>query len=158
MRIFIFLFLVLQLNFSYAQVEFREFKAAGLEARYNVLIDELRCLVCQNQTLKDSNSDLAKDMRNKVFDMIESGNTNKQIAAHMVERYGDFVLYNPPFKAATLLLWLGPLAFLIIAIFSVVRLIKGHNKDDSIAAISNDEHQRAEALLESVAQKKDKTA
>ncbi len=157
MRIFIFLFLVLQLNFSHAGIEFRQFKTTELEARYNVLIDELRCLVCQNQNLKGSNSDLAKDMRNKVYEMIAADKTNQEIVDYMVARYGDFVLYKPPFKSITLLLWLGPLLFFIIALISVIRIIKNRNQDDSITIFSDEEHQRAQALLESALSEKDKT-
>jgi cytochrome c-type biogenesis protein CcmH len=147
MRLFIFLLLALQLNFSHARVEFREFERAELEERYNVLGDELRCLVCQNQNLKGSNSDLAKDMRNKVYQMISAEKTNKEIVDYMVERYGDFVLYKPPFKPITLMLWLGPLVFFIIALVSVLRVVKQRNKADAIEALTDEEHQRAQALL-----------
>ena len=147
MRFFIFLILVIQVNFSHASVEFRTFERAELEARYNILIDELRCLVCQNQNLKGSNSDLAKDMRNKVYEMISAGNTNKEIADYMVSRYGDFVLYKPPFKSTTLVLWLGPLLFFIIALVTVIRVIQQRNKADSIEELSEEQHQRAQKLL-----------
>ncbi len=154
MRIFIFLFFALQLNSVYAGVEFRQFERAELEARYNVLIDELRCLVCQNQNLKDSNSDLAKDMRDKVYQMISEGKSNQQIVDFMVERYGDFVLYKPPFKSITLLLWLGPLLFFVIAMIVLFRIIKQRSQAESVE-ITAAEHQRAQALLKSTLSKKD---
>lgn len=161
MRVFIFLFITfvlgLQLNLSQAGVEFRQFDKAELEARYNVLTDELRCLVCQNQNLKGSNSDLAKDMRDKVYDMIKAGKTNQEIVDFMVARYGDFVLYKPPFKSTTLLLWLGPLLFFIIALISVIRIVKQRNKLDSIDELTEEEHQRAQALLKTALSKKDDT-
>ena len=151
MRAFTFLFILvivgLQLNSAHARVEFREFDKPEVEARYNKLVDELRCLVCQNQNLKGSNSDLAKDMRNKVFEMISAGKTNKEIVDYMVARYGDFVLYKPPFKPMTLMLWLGPLLFFIIALISVIRIVKQRNKAGSIDELSDEEHKRAQALL-----------
>jgi len=159
MRIFIFLFIALQINFSQinsveARVEFRQFEKVEIEARYNVLIDELRCLVCQNQNLKSSNSDLAKDMRNKVYEMITAGNTSKEITDFMVARYGDFVLYKPPFKANTLLLWLGPLLFFVIAMVVLFRILKQRGQTESVE-ITAVEHQRAQELLKSALKKDD---
>ena len=149
---------IVQINFVLAQVEFRTFKNTEQERQYNVLIDELRCLVCQNQNLKDSNSDLAKDMRNKVFSMLSDGKNKNDIVEHMVERYGDFVLYKPPFKSITLLLWIGPLLFFVIAFVSVVRIVKSRNQDEVTTELSEAEHQRAEALLNPSDKNKDKTA
>ena len=85
----------------------------AVEQRLKDLADELRCLVCQNQTIADSNAPLALDLRNQIRTQIGQGRTDDQIRAYMVERYGDFVLYNPPFKATTLVLWLGPLLLLL---------------------------------------------
>ena len=87
--------------------------AAG-QARLKALSEELRCLVCQNQTLADSHADLAIDLRNQVHELIAAGQTDAQIRAYMVERYGDFVLYRPPVKSNTALLWGGPLAPLAV--------------------------------------------
>lgn len=70
--------------------------------------EQLRCLVCQNQSIADSNAELAVDLRNQVIEQVKAGKTNKEIVDYMVERYGDFVLYKPPFKANTVILWLGP--------------------------------------------------
>ncbi len=146
MRIFIFLFIVLQFNIVHARVEFRQFERVELEMRYNVLIDELRCLVCQNQNLKGSNSELAKDMRDKVYQMISAGKTNQEIIDFMVARYGDFVLYKPPFKSITFLLWLGPLLFFVIAMIVLYRIIKQRNQTVSVE-LTDAEHQRARELL-----------
>ena len=85
--------------------------AAG-QARLRALSEELRCLVCQNQTLADSNADLAIDLRNQVQELIASGRTDTQIKDYLVERYGDFVLYKPPMQRNTALLWGGPFALL----------------------------------------------
>lgn len=86
---------------------------AALEARVLALAAELRCLVCQNQSLADSHADLAVDLKNQVREQLRSGRSEAQVMAYMTERYGDFVRYRPPFKATTLLLWLGPGLLLI---------------------------------------------
>jgi cytochrome c-type biogenesis protein CcmH len=84
----------------------------ALELRLKKLETELRCLVCQNQTLADSNADLAADLRREVRDLALTGKTDDEIRAYLVARYGDFVLYDPPLKAITSLLWIGPFALL----------------------------------------------
>jgi cytochrome c-type biogenesis protein CcmH len=89
-----------------------------VEARLKDLGEELRCLVCQNQTIADSHAQLAEDLRNQIRAMVRQGKSDDEIRAYMVERYGDFVLYKPPLKATTLLLWLGP--FVLLAIGAVV--------------------------------------
>lgn len=81
-------------------------------ARLKKLSEELRCLVCQNQTLADSNAELAVDLRRQVETMISAGRSDREIRDYMVERYGDFVLYRPPMQGNTLALWLGPFAML----------------------------------------------
>ena len=91
------------------------------EARMKALAEELRCLVCQNQTIADSNAPLAQDLRGQIRGQIAQGRSDDQIRAYMVERYGDFVLYRPPFKATTALLWLGPLV--LIGVGAVVFLV-----------------------------------
>lgn len=88
------------------------------QARYEVLINELRCLVCQNQTIADSNAELALDLRDKVAELIREGRSDAEIIEYVTARYGDFVLYRPPVQSNTLLLWLGP--FLLLAIAGVV--------------------------------------
>ena len=89
------------------------FTDAPRQARYEQLLNELRCLVCQNQSLADSHADLAQDLRNEVFRMIGAGQTNAEIIVYLVKRYGDFVLYKPPMKDTTWLLWFGPLLMLL---------------------------------------------
>jgi cytochrome c-type biogenesis protein CcmH len=91
-----------------------------VEARLKDLGEELRCLVCQNQTIADSQAPLALDLRNQIRAMVKQGRTDEQIRAYMVERYGDFVLYKPPLKATTVLLWIGPFALLALGIGIVV--------------------------------------
>lgn len=80
----------------------------ALEARIVAISAELRCLVCQNQTIADSNADLAKDLRRQIREMLVAGKTDREILDFMTQRYGDFVLYRPPFNPATALLWAGP--------------------------------------------------
>jgi len=104
----------------YAGVEYKKFNTPEQEHTYKVLTEELRCLVCQNQTIADSNAELAKDLRRQVYEMLQQGKSKEQITDYMTERYGDFVLYNPPFKIKTSLLWIGPIAFLIIGLVLLI--------------------------------------
>jgi cytochrome c-type biogenesis protein CcmH len=87
----------------------RAAEESALEKRIMHIASELRCLVCQNQSLADSNADLAQDLRNTIREQLQAGKSEKDVVAFMVERYGDFVLYRPPLKASTVLLWFGPL-------------------------------------------------
>ena len=86
----------------------RSFPSRELSERYLGLVEEIRCLVCQNQSIADSNADLARDLRDKVDEMLRAGRSDEEILAYMVDRYGNFVRYRPPFDAATLVLWCGP--------------------------------------------------
>ena len=95
----------------------------ALEARMLAITGELRCLVCQNQTIADSHADLAVDLRQEVREMIQRGQTDAQIRRYMTDRYGDFVLYKPPFKATTLVLWLGPALLLAVALVALVVVV-----------------------------------
>ena len=97
-------------------VEPRSFPAPELADRYRNLVEELRCLVCQNQTIADSNADLARDLRNKVDEMLRAGRSDEEILTYMVARYGNFVRYRPPFDTATALLWCGPFALAALAL------------------------------------------
>ncbi|MBS1190909.1 MAG: Cytochrome biosis protein [Rhodocyclaceae bacterium] len=118
------------------------------EKRLTKLSEELRCLVCQNQSIADSHAELADDLRREIRGMIQAGKSDKEIIDFMVARYGDFVLYNPPFKAATLLLWVGPLLLMVVGLAMLGRHLKQRNRrvtDD--APLSDEEARRAEALL-----------
>ena len=99
------------------------FEDPEMQARYERLTNELRCLVCQNQTIADSNAELAQDLRKQTRNMLASGATDAQIKAFMTDRYGDFVLYKPPVNATTLLLWLAPGLLLLGGLFVTVRII-----------------------------------
>ena len=95
-----------------------------LEARVLKISAGLRCLVCQNQTIADSNADLAVDLRNQVREMLKRGDTPAQINDYMTARYGDFVLYKPPVKSSTALLWYGPAALMVLAVVVLVWIIR----------------------------------
>ncbi|MFA5938825.1 MAG: cytochrome c-type biogenesis protein [Sinimarinibacterium sp.] len=92
--------------------------------RYQKLVNELRCLVCQNQSIADSSAPLAADLREQVLHQIQSGRSDAEIADYVTARYGDFVLYRPPFKASTWLLWLGPFALLLLALGVAVVFVR----------------------------------
>ena len=119
------------------------------EKRLQALSEELRCLVCQNQNIADSNAELAQDLRREIRGMIKAGKTDKEIIDFMVTRYGDFVLYRPPVQGNTLLLWVGPLALLVFGIATLIAYQR--RRAARVAAedkpLSADEASRAEALL-----------
>jgi cytochrome c-type biogenesis protein CcmH len=118
----------------------------ALEERVITLASELRCLVCQNQTLADSNAPLAVDLRNQIREKMQRGASERDIVDYMVSRYGDFVLYRPPFKATTVLLWAGP-ALLVIAGLVTLFFRLARRRAEPKAELSDDERARAAALL-----------
>ena len=99
-----------------------------LEAKVMAIASELRCLVCQNQTIADSNAGLAIDLRNQVREMLRQGKGREQIVGYMTERYGDFVLYRPPLKESTALLWFGPAALLLGGLLVLVLVLRRRNR------------------------------
>ena len=111
------------------------------------LSEHLRCLVCQNQTIADSNAELAQDLRRQVREQIARGSTDAEIVAFMVQRYGDFVLYKPPVKATTLLLWFGPGLLLLAGLGLLVRVVRVRQRAGGPAALSAEDHERARSLL-----------
>lgn len=148
----ILMLLTFSLN-SFSAVEYKKFDNPEQEQAYKVLIEELRCLVCQNQTIADSNAELAQDLRRQVYEMLQQGKSKDEIAEFMTQRYGDFVLYNPPFKAKTGLLWVGPVVFLLIGLVMLVLFSRKkkqtENADISEAELKEKEQQKAKvkALL-----------
>ena len=112
--------LILLMGSANAAIEAVQFEQVEMMDRYQTIISELRCLVCQNQNLADSNAALAKDLRRKTEEMLKAGNTDQEIYAFMRDRYGDFVLYRPPLNWSTAIIWIGP--FLLLA-FVVFRLL-----------------------------------
>jgi cytochrome c-type biogenesis protein CcmH len=130
-----------------AAVEHHKFATSEQQQTYESLTKELRCLVCQNQTIADSNADLAADLRRQVHEMIQQGKSRQDIVRFLTDRYGEFVLYNPPFKLKTGLLWLGPALFLLIgimAIFLVVRKKKVGRTD----FVDAEQRKKIHSLLE----------
>jgi len=97
--------------------------------RFKILTSELRCLVCQNQTIAESNAPLANDLREQVFKKIQQGESNKQIIDYLVVRYGDYILYRPPFRSSTLLLWFGPFLLLGFGLFFLIYLVSKNKRD-----------------------------
>ena len=119
------------------------------QARATALAEQLRCLVCQNQTIADSNADLAVDLRRQVREQIAAGRSDREIVAFMTERYGDFVLYRPPYKASTLLLWAGPALLLAIGAFIAVRLVRERRIAEA-APLTPEQRAQASRLLDDV--------
>jgi cytochrome c-type biogenesis protein CcmH len=120
-----------------------------LEQRVQRIAAELRCLVCQNQTIADSNASLAVDLRNQVREQLRAGRSEAQISTYMTERYGDFVLYRPPLKATTVVLWAGPFTAMVIAVLMLARRLRRHGASARAAASVDDALERhARALLE----------
>lgn len=117
-----------------------------LEARVQSLAEVLRCLVCQNQNLADSHADLAIDLKNQVRDMLRQGRSEKEVIDYLVERYGDFVLYRPPVKSSTWLLWGGPFLLLGVGLSMLVVNLKRRRRQGA-APLSDEEHTVAVSLL-----------
>jgi cytochrome c-type biogenesis protein CcmH len=119
-----------------------------LEKRAMALADELRCLVCQNQTIADSHAELAIDLKNQIREKLKAGMSEKQIMEFMVARYGDFVLYRPPVKATTVPLWFGPFALLIAALAGLFYFLR-RRRSAAPQPLSEAEQARVQALLDS---------
>jgi cytochrome c-type biogenesis protein CcmH len=118
-----------------------------LEKRVQKLGEELRCLVCQNQTIADSHAELAIDLKNQIREKLKAGMSETEVKQYMVQRYGDFVLYRPPVKTTTWFLWFGPFALLLIGV--AVLFVKLRKRAARVAqgGLSEADHQRAMALL-----------
>jgi len=118
-----------------------------LEKRVMLLSEELRCLVCQNQSLSDSNAELAIDLRNQVREMMQAGKSDAQIRDSMVASYGDFILYDPPLKMTTLVLWVGPFVLLVLGGVMLARNLKQRRQVVGEQALTSEQRERARALL-----------
>lgn len=139
---------------AWARVEVHTFDSPEQEARYDKLIAELRCLVCQNQNLADSNAELAVDMRRKTYEMVRQDKSEKEIAAFMVDRYGEFVLYRPPLTSNTLLLWTGPFIILLIGVSLLIRTIR-RRRAEQVTGVDSARLQAAASLLDADRDKRD---
>jgi cytochrome c-type biogenesis protein CcmH len=111
------------------------------------LSEQLRCLVCQNQSIAESNAELALDLRRQINEQIAAGRSDGEIVDFMVQRYGDFVLYRPPFKASTVLLWLGPAALLLLGLWTLRRALRQRQRAGDERPLSAAERARAGRLL-----------
>ena len=118
-----------------------------LERRTTRLAEELRCLVCQNQSLADSHAPLALDLKEQIREQVKAGRTDEQVVGFMVERYGDFVLYRPPFKATTAFLWAGPFLILLAAVAGLFWNLRRRRSVSAGLELSDEERARAAALL-----------
>jgi len=124
----------------------------ALEQRMLAISEELRCLVCQNESLAGSRADLAQDLRRELRELLKAGKTDQEVKDFLVSRYGDFVLYRPQVKPATYLLWAGPFVLLIAGLFGLIRFLRRRAGDGAAAEapLTEAERQRAEALLRDV--------
>ena len=126
------------------------FNAKAIEnndSRIRQLEEKLRCLVCQNQTLADSNAELAGDLRREVREQVAAGRSDEQIIDYLVQRYGDFVLYEPRFKSTTALLWLGPFVLLVTAVLVLIAVLRRRRRGADDAALAPDEQRLVERVL-----------
>ncbi|WP_174222292.1 cytochrome c-type biogenesis protein [Polynucleobacter necessarius] len=123
-----------------------------VEQRLISISEEMRCLVCQNESLAGSRSDLANDLRREIRTLIKEGKSDDQIRSFMVERYGDFVLYRPPVKPITWLLWIGPFVILLIGVGVLLIYLRRRNEAPSAKALSAEDNQQMDALLNTIDQ------
>lgn len=147
-HLFLFFVLLFAGSAQAVKIEFHSFENKQQEDLYLQLIAELRCVKCQNQNLAESNAELAKDMREKAYDMVIKGGTRQDVVKYMTDRYGDFVLYKPPFIFKTVLLWVGPAVFLILSLFMLLKLIKKQQKEP-LEALSTTDRDAMRELLKS---------
>jgi cytochrome c-type biogenesis protein CcmH len=144
-KILIFLSLFIWSVFAYSAIESLTFQTEAQSATYHTLVEELRCLVCQNNNLADSNAPLAKDLRHKVYNMVVEGQSREDVIDFMIARYGDFVLYKPRFEGLKIILWLLPFMLLILGLLLLMRFVYQQKKQAS--PIPEDNHHRAQQLL-----------
>ncbi len=129
-----------------APVEIFQFDSPEKEKIFHKLSEELRCLVCQNQSVAESNADLAKDLRLEIYTMLQKGKTEDEIVSFMVDRYGDYVLYRPPFEPMTWLLWFGPVVIFFFGMIFVVRYMKAQNLSKQVESLSKEDIERIKNL------------
>jgi len=127
-------------------LDYRRLDNPEQQEAYESLTSELRCLVCQNQTIKDSNADLAGDLRRQVYEMLQQGKSKDEILRFMTDRYGEFVLYKPPFETKTGLLWIGPAAFLLLGLIAVSIYVR-RKKTAAVTTISAEKEEKIRGLL-----------
>ncbi len=124
-----------------------QFDSPETKQRYEYLLENMRCLVCQNQSLADSDAGLAGDLRYEIERMLRQGDSNEQVIEFLVTRYGDFVLYNPPLKTSTALLWFAPLILLAIFALSILIYFFKHKGNNTGISLNSEQRSRAARLL-----------
>jgi len=129
-----------------APIETYTFESAEQEEIFYKLSDELRCLVCQNQNIAESNADLAKDLRREIYNMINEGQSEEQIIDFMVQRYGDYVLYRPPMKPLTWLLWFGPAIVFLFGVYYAIKRFRSVSTDVPQSDLSEQDIERIKRL------------
>jgi cytochrome c-type biogenesis protein CcmH len=151
MRRTFYLFAILLLCFAPTMIakEAQPNEDPQIEQRMKLLTEQLRCLVCQNETLADSRADLAEDLRRQIREQMKAGKSDNEILAFLTERYGDFVLYKPPVKSTTYLLWFGPFGLLIVGTGVLYRYLKHRREIIQDTPLTADERKRAEEILRS---------
>lgn len=129
----------------FAAIDTYTFKSEAQEQQYRELTEQLRCPKCQNNSIADSNAIIAADMRGKVYELQQQGNSKQQIIDYMVARYGNFVTYEPPVTAATIILWVGPALFVLIG--ATVVVLRARRRVEKDVPLSEQERQRLQELL-----------
>ena len=124
-------------------------KDPAMEARVMDIAKDLRCLVCQNETIAGSHADLAIDLRHQIQDLLEAGKSKSEIMQYMVDRYGDFVLYKPPVKSSTLILWVGPFLLMLLGLWALRNFVKKQTALKKVDSFSVQDLSHARAMLES---------
>jgi len=145
--------LILAAVFSFAGIivakEARPVEDPQIEQRMRALTEQLRCLVCQNETLADSQADLAEELRRQIREQVKAGNSYQEIITFLTDRYGSFVLYKPPVKPTTYLLWFGPFVLLLIGLAVLYRYLKQRRELIQDKPLTADERKLAEEILRS---------
>ncbi|RWX56580.1 cytochrome c-type biogenesis protein [Photobacterium chitinilyticum] len=135
-----------------AAIDVYEFKTLEQEQAFHNLTATLRCPKCQNNTIADSNAELAKDMRQKAFDLLSEGKSEQDVVDYMIARYGNFVTYDPPLMLSTIILWAGPLLFVLIGFTVLVMRSRKNGEKQTTVKLKADEEQRLKSLLEEMEQ------
>lgn len=141
----IFLICLLMTSSVYAAIDVYNFESPAQEQRFQNLINELRCPKCQNQNLSGSDAAVARDLKRRVYELMQEGKSDAEINAYFVERYGDFISYNPPLRASTFFLWFGPLV--LIALVLVTVFYKKRQYPAATTSLSDTEQKKIQEIL-----------
>lgn len=128
-KLFLIFIMLITPCFVFAAQNVYQFDSSDQEQRFNILTSELRCLVCQNQNLAESNAPLAADLRGQIYQKVQQGQSEKEIIDYLVTRYGNFILYRPPFDGSTLGLWLAPFLLLIVGVSYLLYYVRKKQRD-----------------------------